>query len=128
MSMLSSEALTGLRAIAVRALPDTAVIQRLTQVVDDVGGTTDTYAAASTVACRVSRSGNQADERILAERIVGRSAFTVYLPHDADVRESDRLVVTPVDPGPSAQTYEVVGVLAPTTWMVNVRCVCAREG
>lgn len=125
--MLSTEALAGLRGIAARALPDTAAVQRMTQVVDIRGNTTDTYATASTVACRVSRSGNQADERILAERVTGRSAFTVYLPYDADVRETDRLAVTSSDPSFDPQTYEVVGVLAPTTWMVHVRAVCARE-
>lgn len=126
--MLSTEALAGLRTIAARALPDTASIQRMTQTVDARGNTTDAYATASTVACRVSRAGNQADERILAERVTGRSAFTVYLPHDADARETDRIVVTPVDPALTVQTYEVVGVLAPTSYMVHVRAVCAREG
>lgn len=125
--MLSTEALAGLRAVAATALPDAAQVQRLAQASDGAGGFTDTYATASTAACRVSRSGLRPDERIIAERVLNRTAFVVYLPHDADVRESDRLVVTPVDPAMSVQTYEVVGVLAPTSWMVNVRAVCARE-
>lgn len=125
--MLSTEALTGLRDIASRALPDTAQIQRPTETTDARGNTTDAFAPASTVACRVSRAGNTADERILAERVTGRSAFTVYLPYDADVRETDRIAVSSSDPSFSAQTYEVVGVLSPTTWMVHVRAVCARE-
>lgn len=125
--LLDDATLAGLRAIAATALPDTAQVQRLTQVVDDIGGTTDTYATVSTVACRVSRTGNQPSERIVAERITGRSAFTIFLSHDADVRESDRIVVTSTDPAFAAQTYEVIGVMAPTTWMVHTRAVCARE-
>jgi head-tail adaptor len=126
--LLSTETLGGLRTLAATALPESADVQRRTQVVDDVGGTVDTYATASTVACRVSRLGNAAEERIIGDRIAGRSAFTVFLPWDADVRESDRLVVTPADPALSTQTYEVAGVLAPTSYQVHVRCVCAREG
>lgn len=125
--MLSAETLAGLRSVVATALPDTAAIERLTQVVDANGSTTDTYATASTVACRVSRIGTDVEERVLANRITGRSAFTVYLPYDADARETDRLAVTSADSAFAAQTYEVVGVLAPTTWGVHVRCVCARE-
>lgn len=125
--MLSAETLAGLRAITATALPDTAAVQRPTQVVDANGNTTETYATVATVACRVSRVGNDVEERVLANRITGRSAFTVYLPYDADARETDRLAVTSTDPAFAAQTYEVVGVLAPTTWGVHVRCVCARE-
>lgn len=122
-SPITDAQLAVLRAMVETILPDTAQIQRMTQVVDDRGNTTDTYAPTSTVACHVTRSGNQPDERIVAERIVGRSAFTLYLPHDADVRESDRIVVASL-----GQTYEVIGVLAPTSYQVHVRAVCAREG
>lgn len=125
---LGLDAVTGLRAVARSFLPDSAQIQRLSQVSDGAGGETDTYTPASTVACRVSRAGLRPVEAIIANRLGNRTGFTVDLAADADVRESDRLVVTPADPSSSAQTYEVIGVLAPTTWMVVVRAVCAREG
>lgn len=121
--MISAGELDAMRAEVVRTLPDACQVQRLTQVVDDVGGTTDTYAPVATVACRVAPSGNQPDERLIADRITARSAFTIVLPHDADVRESDRILATTL-----AQSYEVVGVLAPRSWATHVRAVCAREG
>lgn len=124
--MLSTEALAGLRATVAATLTDSCAIQRLTQTSDAAGGSTDVYATASTVACRVARSGMQSpDETVFANRMGSRTPFTVYLPWNADVRESDRLAVTLPTGG---QTYEVLGVVAPTTSMVFVRCVCAREG
>lgn len=126
MALLSAATLAGLRAtVTVGALTDSAQVQRLSQVSDGAGGFTDTYATSSTVACRVVRAGMASgSEAIYAERLGPRAPFVVYLAWDADVRESDRLVVT-LPTG--VQTYEVVGVLAPTTSMVFVRCVCGRE-
>lgn len=124
--MLSAAALDGLRGTVAGALTDSCDVQRPTDVPDGAGGFTQTYATASTVACRVARSGMQSpDEAVFADRLGTRTPFTVYLAWDADVREADRLVVT-LPTG--TQTYEVVGVVAPTTSMVWVRCVVAREG
>lgn len=124
--MLSAAALDGLRGTMAGALTDTADVQRVTLVSDGAGGFTETYATASTVAARVARSGMQSpDESVFADRLGTRTPFTVYLAWDADVRESDRLVVT-LPTG--VQTYEVLGVVAPTTSMVFTRCVVAREG
>ncbi|HEV8639451.1 MAG TPA: head-tail adaptor protein [Chloroflexota bacterium] len=126
MALLTVEMLAGLRTSVAGALTDSCAVQRIAQVSDGAGGFTDAYATASTVACRVARSGMQSpDEAVFADRLGTRTPFTVYLPWDADVRESDRLAVT-LPTG--VQTYEVLGVVAPTTSMVFVRCVAARLG
>lgn len=126
MALLSAATLSGLRSTVAGALTDVAAVHRITQVSDGAGGSTSSDAVASTVACRVARSGMQsATESLYADRLGSRAPFTVYLAWDVDIRESDRLVVT-LPTG--TQTYEVLGVLAPTTSMVYVRCLCAREG
>lgn len=126
MALLSAATLATLRTtVTVGALTDSVAIHRTTQVPDGAGGWTPTDAVSSTVACRVARSGLQSpSEAIYAERLGSRAPFTVYLPFDVDIRESDRLVVT-LPTG--VQTYEVLGVLAPTTSHVFVRCLAARE-
>lgn len=119
--MISAGELAAMRAAVATTLPDQCAIQRLVRVEDDAGGWTDTFATASTVACRVAGRDLQPAERELAARLGNRTAFTVTLPPDADLRESDRI-------GWSGQVFEVLGVLAPRTWMTSVRAVVAREG
>lgn len=120
--MLSTEALASLRTLSNRALPDTCVIQRVTQTADGSGGQTDAWATASTVACRVSPLGQQnPSEAVIAERIQGAVPFTVTLPSDVDITERDRIAV-------NGQTLQVRGVIAPRSWQTSVKAVCERIG
>lgn len=120
--MLSSEALTSLRALSLLTLPDTCIIQRVSNAPDGSGSQTETWATSSTVACRVTPTGQQSPaERIIAERIQAASPFTVILPHDADITERDRISW-------SGQILQVRGVLAPRSWQTTIRAVCERIG
>ncbi|MBI4496310.1 MAG: head-tail adaptor protein [Chloroflexi bacterium] len=116
--MLSSSDLSALRTSLEESLPDTAVVQRVTRTADDMGGFTESWAAAGTAACRVAPLGSRTpEERVFAERIAPDVPWVITLPQGTDVTAEDRVTV-------GARTFEVLGVLAPRSWEIGRRVVC----
>jgi hypothetical protein len=73
-------------------MPDTAQIMRPTTVPAPDFGTTTTFVETGVVSASFwAISGGEA---IILERLDVRADVTVALPHDADVRETDEIVLT----------------------------------
>jgi SPP1 family predicted phage head-tail adaptor len=120
MTLIPDALLSGLRTVADSVRSETARISRATPTADGQGGVTDAWATVAAVSCYVTAMRTQAAEGVVADQLQGRVGFYVYLPHDADVRAQDRLVV-------GTRTYEVLGVQAPTSLLVHVRADCVRQ-
>ena len=111
--MLSTADLDGMRATVALTLTDTATIQRPSRASDGAGGFTTTWGTVASTSCRVVPAGSSPQEMVFAEKVRPKALFRITLPHDADVRVGDRIVMGSV-------TYEVVGVLAPRTVQIDV--------
>ena len=106
-----------MRATQALALPDTATRTRQVETPDGMGGYSTTSSTAS-YACRIAPTSGR--ELEIAARLTSAVAFTVTLPHDADVTASDELVV-------SGRTLKIMAVLAGGAWQTALR-VLAVEG
>ncbi len=104
MSLLDSDAVTALRAIAAESLGQTATVSRLTRTSNSRGGFTESYATAGTVACRLRLRDRNGQDSLQSDRIAPEAPFEVSLLYDADVLETDRLVI-------DGLTYEIRGPL-----------------
>lgn len=109
--------LAAMRATLTETLPLTAVIQRVTRTSDGMGGGSAAWNAAGTAQCRVGPGGTQPEEKLIADRLAGVTAWTVTLPAETDVAAADRIIV-------GSRTFEVEGVLAPRSWEIGRRVVC----
>lgn len=89
--MISADALSGMRATAELALPDTCQVQRATKASDGAGGFTEVWATVATVACRLSPSGGA--EKIIAEKLSQVNPVTITVPVGTSVQTGDRIVV-----------------------------------
>lgn len=116
--MLGDAELDAMRSTAGAALPDSAVVKRLTTVSDGGGGKTTTWAAAGTTDCRLAPLIGQGTEQESGDRVAPDSPVVVTLPHDADVAEEDRLEI-------GDATYSVVTIRR-RSWNLTCR-VEARE-
>jgi len=115
--MLSTAELAQLRATLDESLPDTAIIQRATRASDGMGGFDETWSNAGTVECRVSPSGREPEERMIAERLGSVTLWTVTLPAETNVTAADRIAV-------DSRAFEVVAVLARRSYEISTRVVC----
>ncbi len=105
--------LAAIHAEVAHILPDSCIIARLTETSDSQGGFTQAWAAVGTVDCRlVAKSGNQ---RSTAEQIATTGAYTLTVPHDTDIRESDRATIDSV-------VYRVLFVDDVKDWKTAIRC------
>lgn len=116
---LSAAEIAAMREDLEDTLPDTCVIQRRTLTSDSQGGRTESWAAAGTVACRLSPLGNLDSEESRADRVSGEEDWIVTLPASTDVTERDRLVIL-------TNTYEPVGLRAVRSWELSRRVNCKR--
>lgn len=119
MSLVSAPTLALLRQVAAAALPDTAQVERYTTTSDGMGGANAAWTVVATYPCRVSRIPQIPREGAVADQLAGRVPFYVFLPFDADATGQDRILAL-------GETYEVLGVHAPTSYQVHVRLTCAR--
>ncbi|MBX6770879.1 MAG: head-tail adaptor protein [Chloroflexi bacterium] len=117
--MLSTADLASMQATLTASLPDTAQVQRVARTSDGMGGFTESWSTVTTVACRVSPSGNTTAEQVVAERVQDRVLWTLTLPAQMDVTAADRIVV-------GSRTFEVVGVLAPRSYELATRVVAVE--
>ena len=110
MSLLPPGQVRSLRRMTARALPDQAIIRRLTRVPDGGGGTTETWADVETVPCRIDPAGGGEDTA--GARVNDATTHRVTLEAKADVRPEDQMVI-------DAVTYDVTVVLRRGQWEIT---------
>ncbi len=104
--------LTTMRADAELTMPDSCIISALTEVSDLQGGMTQSWVANGTVDCRiVAKSG---DVRALASQNAATGAYTLTVPHDADIDVDDRATIDSI-------VYRVVFVDDVKDWRAAIR-------
>ncbi len=116
--LLTTSGLASLRARMTATLPDACTISRNTPVSDGAGGWSAAWATVATTVCSIAPTGNQPQERAIAERLTNIVSYTVTLPYDTSLTAKDRIVV-------GARTFEVAGVLV-RTQQISQRCVCSE--
>ena len=114
MRQLSTGEITRMRSTQATAMNTTCTIQRVSQVADGAGGSTDTWSTlASNVACRIMKAtiAAQTSEQVAADILRGKALYYVTIPAGQDVTNKDRIVsggrtfeVVQVAPGVSAET------------------------
>lgn len=114
-SALSEWELVEMRETLNTTLPGTAVILRRTATSDGQGGQLWDYAAAGTVASRLSPipSLRQAEDEV-AGRVAELSAWILTVPAHTDIDELDRVTFNNF-------TYEVSNVLSRVPWEISRR-------
>lgn len=112
---MNAATLTRLRRVANANMNESATVSRPTRVSDNMGGYSETWATAATLACRRLSTLSQAEQRI-AERLAIVRPWVVQVAALSDVRETDRLVI-------GSDTLEVVHV-ARSSWEAVRRVLC----
>lgn len=115
--MLSADQLAAMKATINASFPDSATIQRPSNVSDGAGGWTSAVSTTGPHSCRVDPAGSTANEYMTVDEIFSSSAHIITFPAGTDVRAQDRIVV-------GARTFEVRGVLSPAAWELSRRAVC----
>jgi SPP1 family predicted phage head-tail adaptor len=116
-SALSADELAAMRDDLETLLPDTCVIQSLTQASDGQGGLIDTWAAAGTVACRLDNgSGQKAN---VAQSVQPFSSWVLSVPYDADLTTAQRVVH-------GGETYAVIALSEAGSWLAVQRAHLER--
>ena len=113
--LLSAVEIAEMRITLNRTLPDTAPIERDTQVSDGAGGYTVTTATSAAVACRVAMASGR--EVTIAGRLDAVGTWTITMPALTDVAAPDRIRI-------GSRTFEVVLPLRPRSWELSRRVVC----
>lgn len=116
--MLSAAELTALRATLTSSLPGTVSVSRVTLASDGMGGATETWAAVSTGAGRVSPAIS-GEDRIVGGENVNEAPWTVTLPAGTNVTVRDRITA-------GSATYEVVATSGNRSYETCVRCACVE--
>ena len=93
--------LSPIRRQAERLLPDSCTVTRITRVLNDAGGWTETTVESDAIACRLMPLSGR--ERVLGGRVVDESDAMLTLPYDVDVTGSDRITH-------DGDTYEIVDI------------------
>lgn len=114
--MLSAQELSGLRSTLSASMPDQVVVSRSTATSDGMGGQSEVWAAAGTVAARISPAGAGLDDLVGGEA-VNVAPWVVTVPHGTNITDRDRIEW-------QGQTFEVIGVNAPRSWSACVRVEC----
>lgn len=116
MTLLSSADLAAMRAVQLLALPDSAGVYRRVVTADTTGGNTYTWPSAThTYACRIAP---QAPSRQLVnERTTDRQQWIVTFAYNADVLDTDKIVV-------SGHTLYAVGFDSGGAWQTALRVIC----
>lgn len=118
---LTAADLAAMQATLTGSLPDTCTLVVDTLASDHAGGQTATPGTPVTVACRVSplrltRSSADAEAASVG-RILEQSLWIVTLPVGTVLTPEHRVTHL-------GRTFEVVEVLSPRTWGVDVRASC----
>lgn len=88
------------RTIIARTFTSTAIVKRKTAVIDNAGGTTNTYAPAHQYPCSFAPYPVRGVERENTARVQSVAYWQFTFAADADIQQTDRLVI-------GARTFEV---------------------
>jgi hypothetical protein len=117
MSALTAGELSDMRDDLESLLPDTCVVQSLTQTSDGQGGFTDTWAASGTVVCRLDNgSGQKAN---VAQSVQPFSSWVLTVPQDASIGTDNRVVH-------GGETYAVIALSDTGSWLAVQRAMLER--
>jgi head-tail adaptor len=117
MTLFNAHDLAWMREQQKSLLPTACTISRRTDTAVGDGTFTSVWATASTTVCRdVATSGRELE---LAAKLTTHTARTVTLPHDADVRTADRIVI-------GARSLEVIALLGITGWITALRVLAVE--
>jgi hypothetical protein len=90
--MMTSGELDAMRAHAAALLPGTCDVLRPAHTFDDQGGWSTAWGTAGTaIPCRVDPLTRLSRQETVAGREALIAWYTLYLPHDADIRSGDRV-------------------------------------
>jgi len=91
-----------IRAEQAKLMPETVYVQRLTRVSDAAGGWTEVWQTVATTKGRIATQSGIETKR--GGAIVTDMSIIVTLPHDTDLRQSDRLQI-------GGKQYEIESIL-----------------
>lgn len=117
MTLLSASDLEMMRSAQESLRPTACTISRQTVTAVGDGTFTSVWATASTTVCRDAATGGREIE--LAAKLTAHMTRTVTLPHDADVRTADRIVI-------GTRTLEVLALISITGWVTALRVLAVE--
>ncbi len=116
MTILTADDLEIARTAQELFLPTACTISRRTLTAVGDGTYTESTATVATV-CRDAATGGR--ELEIAAKLTAQSTRTVTLPHDADVRAEDQIII-------GARTLKVLAILSITGWVTALRVLCSE--
>lgn len=116
MTILGAADLEMMRAAQELLLPTPCTISRRTLTAVGDGTYTESTATVATV-CRDVATGGQ--ELEIAAKLGAKSTRTVTLPHDADLRAEDQIII-------GIRTLKVLAILSITGWVTAQRILCSE--
>ena len=84
-------------------LPSSAQIKRPTNTSDGLGGRSQAFSTAATVACRITSNSMNAEDGQASDKIIDTEPYRIAFPAGTDVRITDRLLINSI-------TYSVEAV------------------
>jgi SPP1 family predicted phage head-tail adaptor len=85
-----------------KLMPETVYVQRLTRVDDGSGGWGEVWNSIATVKGRIASSQGREEE--LGKKVMALTTYTVTLPYDTSINQTDRLQI-------NGQQYQVLAIL-----------------
>ena len=117
MTLFNTADLAWMRAQQELLLPTACTISRRTDTAVGDGTYTSAWATASTTVCRDAATGGRESE--LAAKLTTQTTRTITLPHSADVRTADRIVI-------GTRTLEVIALLSITDMITALRVLAVE--
>lgn len=120
-TLLGTAELEWMRELQSRAMPGSAVIERRTLAADGMGGQTETWAAAGTVAARLYSQNSRAMAESAANgaQVIATTRWYVTMPVGTLVTAADRLKI-------DGLRYEITEVNNGEHWQTAVRCTVQK--
>lgn len=111
---LTTQHLTTCRKFANQALPDEAIVERVTAQPDGYGSQTLTWSVVGTYPARLG-AGEPGDEELreASNRVEAHKKFTVTLPATAEVSATDRVTIN------NSQQFEIIEPIIDTSWLIT---------
>lgn len=116
--MIGAAEMASMQALQAQTMVTACYIGRRSYAADGLGGQTETITSAAAV-CRVAASANAPDYQIAGARIGEAQLWRLTFPAETDVRKTDRITV-------GARVFEVLGILAPSTYETARVTVCSE--
>lgn len=127
--LFDADELADMRADLNGMMVDRCQVQRQSRARDSGGGVIETYSPHGIpIPCRTWNAAAPGDLQEVVQGAAASSVATwrVLLPFGADVKDTDRLSVTPT--GGAPVLYEVAGTDAGASDALGVLCLCRKIG